>query len=205
MMAPLLRDFHVRLEISPRADAMAQLLRNGPLQLPGLPPNMDGNIAEPIQIELDAQAILVPPVLGGHLDNFEKIPMDLDASVAQAQPCDINGVANDGLLNSVSSVSVFRPQAIDGRNNGATAFDNYERQLLNVLPFQAAQRPASTRPRRMSTAGGNHFIVDGSILEVGADYLRRVMLQTMVLNRFDHFQRLSNGFPTGRFGLVPVR
>lgn len=53
----------------------------------------------------------------------------------------------------------------------------------NMLPF---------RRRRNSTAGGSSFAVDNEILEMGADYMRR-MIGSMILNRFDPFQRMRNG------------
>lgn len=54
--------------------------------------------------------------------------------------------------------------------------------------------PSNIQSRRQSTSGGALFSVNNEVWEMGADYLRRVLATSMmIVNRFDPFQRLSNG------------
>lgn len=65
---------------------------------------------------------------------------------------------------------------------------------VSALPaVPAMQQNMSQLPRRRnSTAGGALFAVDNEILEMGADYMRRI-IGNLILNRFDPFQRMRNG------------
>lgn len=271
MMAPfqnILRSFTVIIENCPRADALAQLLLDGPVELPELPENMDQihhmrmgiNIhqpGEPIPMDVDGAVNLEPQqlVLNDNVDNLEVVPMELDLPDAQEQPsesseakntvatvpmeleldlpsaqeqaselCEANnGTAageyeqslesnespNASPMNSslVSNNCESAPMGLvksrtseqpvyDTINGGPSSsmFDGYEQQLLRAVPFvnnQQAGQPL--RQRRQSTAGGSLFIVDNNVLEAGADYMRRVIYGSMIMNRFDPYQRIANG------------
>lgn len=61
---------------------------------------------------------------------------------------------------------------------------------LALVPTIAAASAEPITRRRQSMAGGALFAIDDAVVEMGADYLRCMLT---MFNRFDPFQRLSNG------------
>lgn len=185
----------VGLLVCPKADAIGWLTRGGPLKLPELPVNMDAAraeadpVAEPV-VELIAEPIAEPTVELIAEPIAELIAEPIVELIAEPvgidppPPLDLHMEGGQTTAPVQALVSVDLPQAL--------AIDGYERQLIRMMPQSTSAPLPSIGYRRQSTAGGALFAIDNSILEMGADYMRRIF-GSMIQNRFDPFQRMPNG------------
>lgn len=168
-----------------------------------------------LEEQVESEALQQRDLDGLH-DNMECVPMDLesdestratevneDVDTASAVPYVVVTQEQDQGQNQAHQMENVPPQPVElpinDMNNGEAPaqIDDYEARLLRATgmnPINSFHLGERFRQRRASTAGGNHFIVNGHVLESGFDHMGRIMLQTFqLLNRFDPFQRVTNG------------
>lgn len=105
------------------------------------------------------------------------------------------------------ALSVDKPTDLNSMvhvDNGETAGssqliqDGKNMALVPYVAKEVPQNPSSKffpliGQRSQSVAGGSLFVVDNRVLEMGSDILRQFTTGSMILNRFDPFQRLPKG------------
>lgn len=206
----------VALEVSPAADAMGWLLRNGPIILPPLPETIrkSANNSQEPPVPIPNDAITMAP---NQVDMVENMP---ESSVNEHIGADENQVdpVHD-MENASSPLSVDKPTDLNSMvhvDNGETAGSSQliqDGKNMALVPYVAKEVPQnpsskffpSIGQRRQSVAGGSLFVVDNRVLEMGSDILRQFTTGSMILNRFDPFQRLPKGPLRSRARSVDVR
>lgn len=158
-----LKQFKIALETCPKADAIAWLTRGGPISLPDLKINTHSNSAENAEAKSSKQT------------------KDLTKNeIGEASGIDI----------SVQQESPEQPEDLPMNDNdeagGVVALVQQE-----STPNSHAFPPIGHR--RQSFAGGVLFSVENRVVEMGGDFLHRMMAGTMIFNRFDPFKRMPNG------------
>lgn len=165
-----IKECKIALEISPKADAIAWLSRGGSLTLPDVHGKMN-------QVAIDTSG---PSAIGIDENQFDE-PVNNE-----------NGAVEATL--AVGSIVQQQPQNLPMVGNGESA--GIDVLIQEQIPSNASKLSGfgpSIGRRRQSVAGGALFSVNNNIVEMGADFLRRMIAGTIVMNRFDPFQRMPNG------------
>lgn len=172
-----IKQFRIVLETCPRADALAWLIRGGPIALPDLDiyttqPQISVQTIHPNSAEeADAKS----------LEHPEGPPMNVND-----EPAGIVALVQQEPLAKSPEQPEDPPMNGNDEPAGVVALVQQE------PPWNSNVFPPIGR-RRQSVAGGVLFSVENRVVETGGDFLRRMMTGTMILNRFDPFQRMPNG------------